>query len=475
LRRFEATAVAVMDSLTPADGVDQSLITAGLQRFRGELYRCLGRRRDALFELVDALLAAEAMPSLPHLSLVPTHRRGWGSVYAALAAGEIDAERLAELLVAHWGGGAPVFAVDASTWARCDAECSPGRGFYYSPTRHSAGQPIVAGWCYSWIAQLGFARDSWTAPVDARRVPPGEDIGQATAAQIRAVTGRLDIREAAPMFVFDAGYDPIALTVDLADLPVAILVRIRADRVFYTASAARGPGRLGRPRRHGARFGCADPAGWPTPAQTLDVDDEQYGRVQVAAWGGLHPKLAGRGRWTDYPEPPIVTGTVIRVQVEHLPGPRGRAVKTLWLWWAGPGRPDLEICWRAYIRRFDLEHTFRFSQAGPGLDDPAGAHPGAGRPLDLADSGRLHPAAAGSPAHRRHAAALGTPAADRPADPDPHPPRFPPAAAGTGHPGQPTETLRTFTRTPQRQPTRTSTTPSRHPQGRRLKLKAELR
>jgi hypothetical protein len=65
LRGFEATAVAVMDSLTLADGVDQSLITAGLQqlqRFRGELHRCLGRRRDALFEPIDALLAAESMP-----------------------------------------------------------------------------------------------------------------------------------------------------------------------------------------------------------------------------------------------------------------------------------------------------------------------------------------------------------------------------------------------------------------------------
>src|SRR3712207_7206372 len=55
-------------------------------------------------------------------SLVPIHRRGWGSVYAALAAGEVDTERLAELLVAHRDGdGPPVFAVDASTWARCDA------------------------------------------------------------------------------------------------------------------------------------------------------------------------------------------------------------------------------------------------------------------------------------------------------------------------------------------------------------------
>src|SRR3954471_20821887 len=354
-----------MDRRTLSDGVDQSLITAGLQRFRGELYRCLGRRRDALFELVDALLAAEAMPSLPHLSLLPTHRRGWGSVYAALAAGEVDTERLAELLVAHRGGGALVFAVDASTWARCDAECSPGRGFYYSPTRHSAGQPIVAGWCYSWIAQLGFERDSWTAPVDAHRVPAGEDIGRVTAAQVRALTARLPRRAVVPLFVFDAGYDPIALTVDLADLPVAILARIRCDRVFYAAPAA-VPGRLGRPPRHGARFLCADPASWPAPEQTLETDDEQYGRVQVACWGGLHPKLAGRGRWTDCATPPIVTGTVIRVQVEHLPRPTARAVKTLWLWWAGPGRPDLDLCWRAYIRRFDLEHSFRFCKQALG-------------------------------------------------------------------------------------------------------------
>ncbi|HEX7188710.1 MAG TPA: transposase, partial [Actinomycetes bacterium] len=161
---------------------------ARLRGFREQLYRCLGRRRDALFELVDALLAAEAMPSLPHLSLVPTHRRSWGSGYAALAAGEVDVERLSAVVTGYRGGGAPVFAVDASTWARCDAECSPGRGFYYSPSRHSAGQPIVAGWCYSWIAQLGFERDSWTTPIEVRRLRPGEDSGQVSVAQIQGLT-----------------------------------------------------------------------------------------------------------------------------------------------------------------------------------------------------------------------------------------------------------------------------------------------
>jgi hypothetical protein len=52
--------------------------------FRSRLHGCLGRRTDALFELCDALLAAGSVPSPVHLSLVPVHRRGWGSFYAAL-------------------------------------------------------------------------------------------------------------------------------------------------------------------------------------------------------------------------------------------------------------------------------------------------------------------------------------------------------------------------------------------------------
>ncbi|MGH3086423.1 MAG: hypothetical protein ACRDSJ_03780 [Rubrobacteraceae bacterium] len=40
---------------------------------------------------------------------------------------------------------------------------SPERGYYYHPSRHSARQPIVAGWAYQSIAQICFVRESWTA------------------------------------------------------------------------------------------------------------------------------------------------------------------------------------------------------------------------------------------------------------------------------------------------------------------------
>ena len=107
---------------------------ARLGAFRTELHACCTRRADALFELGDALLCTQAFSSLPHLSLEPIHRRGWGSAYAALACGRVDVERLRDLLASCLPDADPlVFAVDVTTWPRCDAECSPGRGYYHPP------------------------------------------------------------------------------------------------------------------------------------------------------------------------------------------------------------------------------------------------------------------------------------------------------------------------------------------------------
>jgi hypothetical protein len=172
------------------------------------------------------------------------HQRGWGSTDAALACGQIDAEQLRDLLASHLPPADPLgFAVDVTTWPRCDAEGSPERGSSYHPSRHSAGQPIIAGWAWQWIAQLSFDRDSWTAPVDARRLPPLEDTDHSAAAQLHALLERLPASEAVPLFVFDAGYDSAQLSLDLVEAGVAVLVRLRADGCFYAdpPPAARAP------------------------------------------------------------------------------------------------------------------------------------------------------------------------------------------------------------------------------------------
>jgi hypothetical protein len=344
-----------------------------LTDFRRALYECFTAWGDALFELSDAVLCSPApVGSVPSLSLEPVFRRSHGSLYKALSRGRVGEEAMRRLLVASRPANWPmVFAVDASTWDRCDAETSPERGFYYSASKHSAGQPIVAGWSYQWITQLDWAPDSWTAPVDAQRITPAMDATTATIAQVRRLVGLLPNSRDVPLFVFDAGYDGIALGAGLAADRAQVLVRISSSRVFHPDPAPRRGGDVGRPRRHGERFVLLDPTTWTAPDAELVALDNRYGTVRVSAWRGLHPKLHGRGRWRGHDLPPIVRGSVIRVEVEHLPKPVGGVLKTLWLWWSGEGEPDLDMCWRAYLRRFDIEHTYRFAKSTLGWTTPA--------------------------------------------------------------------------------------------------------
>ena len=83
--------------------------------------------------------------------------------------------------------------------------------------------------------------------------------------------------------------------------------------------------------------------------------------------------------WISHDGPlPVIEGTLIRLQVDHLPG--DRHPKPVWLWCSAAGVPPAEVdrCWQAFLRRFDLEHTFRlFKQVlgwtTPKIRDPAAA------------------------------------------------------------------------------------------------------
>jgi DDE superfamily endonuclease len=263
-----------------------------LHSFRRSFYECLHRRSDAHFELTDAILSADAaVPSPVHLSLQPAHRRGWGNFYAALSRGRIDTEAMRELLVGHPPAGSAattaVYAVDTSVWPRCDAECRPERGYYCHPSRHSAGQPIVAGWAYQFVAQLNFVRESWSAPIDVERLRPAQDANAVASEQVMSFLRRSyegGTAATSPLFVCDAGYDPVKLQQGLERCACQILLRVRAGRRFYgDPSLSDPPAHVGRPRRHGPKMKCSDPSTWPEPSAEHTCEDAGYGFVRVRA------------------------------------------------------------------------------------------------------------------------------------------------------------------------------------------------
>jgi hypothetical protein len=379
-----------MDSLPLSGGVEKGVEAAGrLRGFRGEMYRCLDRRADELFELIDALLCAEGpVRSLVGLCLAPEHRRGHGALYDALNCGKVDADRLrdrlARLPLPRMFGGRIVLAVDASPWLRPGAATCPDRLFchVYGRGHGRDADQRIPGWPYQVVAALESGPTSWTAVLDAVRLGPADDATAVTACQLRAVVARLRSAghwrpgDPAIMVMLDSGYDVTRLAFVLSDLPIHLVGRIRADRVMLTTTPPRcadpdGRRPLGRPRRHGAVMTLADPGSWPTSTTQSVISTARYGKAEATSWDRMHPRLAHRGSWADHDGPlPIIEGTVIRLAVEHLPGQRD--AKPVWLWSSTTGADADEItrCWQAYLRRFDLEHTFRLFKQTLGWTAP---------------------------------------------------------------------------------------------------------
>ncbi len=244
---------------------------------------------------------------------------------------------------------------------------------------------MVPGWPYSIVAALETGRTSWTALLDAIRLAPGADVAAATTAQIHEVVERLvaagQWRPGDPeiLVVLDAGYDAPRIAHLLGELPVEILGRMRSDRVLRRAVPPRVPGTNGRPPKHGGEFVFGDPTTWDTEQTVTSTDTRLYGTATAQAWNRLHPRLTRRAAWTDHEGPlPVIEGTVIRLTVDHLPS--GGDPKPVWLWCSklDMTEADVDRCWQTFLRRFDIEHTFRlFKQTlgwtVPKLRDPAAA------------------------------------------------------------------------------------------------------
>jgi hypothetical protein len=116
-------------------------------------------------------------------------------------------------------------------------------------------------------------------------------------------------------------------------------------------SAPRQPGTSGRPRKHGGGLALADPATWPAAEVTTSTQTSRYGTAAAAARDRVHARLTRRAAGLDHDGPlPVIDGTLIRLQVDHLPG--DREPKPVWLWWPATGAPPAEVdrCWRARSR-----------------------------------------------------------------------------------------------------------------------------
>ena len=180
------------------------------------------------------------------------------------------------------------------------------------------------------------------------------------------------------LVAMDAGYNVTRLAWLLRDLPVVLVARVRSDRVYWRVPPPKARGVSGRHARHGAPVRCADRSTWGGPAAEQE-GQARRGPVTATAWTRVHPAVhrhtAGFGDWPEDRELPVIEGTLIRLSA---PG-GGPAQEPMWLWAStpDPGDAGIRVLWQAYLRRFDIEHTFRFLKQQLGWTRPLLRDPGA--------------------------------------------------------------------------------------------------
>lgn len=331
--------------------------------FRQTLYEeGFSRRKDAQFELLDALLLWGPVRSFAELSLAPTFRREWPSVYAALEDGEQDEaairRQLAGLLPSQ---GVVIFPLDATFWRRPASPTLPDRQYGHGPSPAGIGDAVRVGYPYSILAWATEAGSCWTLPLDVERI--GSETN-AVAVGVRQVKRLLPLlpEGVTPVFVADGGYGNHRFLQPLKDLPCGALARLRKDRVLYREPGpypgGGRPKKRGRPRKHGERFAFKEPDTWGEPEEALTVEDPKWGTVEIRFWRDLHAKAAA--------DTPF---GVVRVQThterEKLPEP-------LWLAWKEPPGPPsrkeppvpegrkAEALWRTYPLRWGIEPSIRW-------------------------------------------------------------------------------------------------------------------
>ena len=106
----------------------------------------------------------------------------------------------------------------------------------------------------------------------------------------------------------------------------------------------------GRPYKSGEKFKLADSETWTEPESCLELTDTVCGRVRVKMWTRLYLYGAAQNQ-------------VNLILVERIdPTKSGKILPPLWLVWTGERTMPLEEIWDRYLRRFGIEHWYRFAK-----------------------------------------------------------------------------------------------------------------
>jgi hypothetical protein len=319
-----------------------------LKTFRQQVYDCLEQRADALFSLCDGLLSEPQARSLPELSHSPFFERRWPSIYAALADGKINLERLRALCVCsvleEMPADAPVWiAIDATPEERPEAQTSEDRGYIHVANLPLADKPISIGWMFSVVGLLPDQASSWVPPLDLQRISSEQTAVGVAIDQLRRLKPLFGTRRV--IVVADRWYGTPEMLRACQALGYSVLIRLKSNRKLYRAPVRRF--KRGRPPQDGPLLQGTRPETQGDPSATWQTTDQEGRVTRLSRFQAVHFQQARD-----------LILSVIRVERSAARDTK-RDPRVSWFLTLDDVVP-LEQVPRRYGLRFSEEHLFRF-------------------------------------------------------------------------------------------------------------------
>ena len=259
-----------------------------LKQFRQSAYTLLGKGKDVILDLMDAVLTSPKVNSFVELSLSPVFRRGWSSLYAGLRSSRPQRRKLMRLCMEQIPTAPrPLLAGDHTGWPRSYARTLRDRTIEHQPTSVAGNKPIAVGHWFSTNAKIPEAQGSWALPLRHERITSFETPLSRAAFQLKQVCKQLAVR---PIATYDSEYGNARFVKQTAGIKADLLLRLRPNMCLWGAPPPYSG--KGRPKVHGDKFKLADSSTWASPVATLELEDPKWGTVQIQQWSGLHLRAA---------------------------------------------------------------------------------------------------------------------------------------------------------------------------------------
>ena len=174
---------------------------------------------------------------------------------------------------------------------------------------------------------------------------------------------RLPFHQQLCVQVVDSEYSVVSYLGEMTEHEnLVTIARVRSNRVFYEMPLPRPASpSIGHPTWYGERFDLKDSDTWKEPDEAIQTTYTNHlGRiykVQLECWHNL--LMSGTREYPMHQHP----FTLIRVRLFNEANEQVFQ-RPLWLLMMGQRRNELSLTegWKGYVRRYDVEHFFRFGK-----------------------------------------------------------------------------------------------------------------